>query len=1191
MLTISILFTSFAFAQLNYQVGGFSTFSSTYTDLGTTGTAITMTNNDSGHSAPKPIGFTFNFNGASYDSFVMYVDGFLKLGSVLASSDTNMNFTAYNQPPIGGPFNSSSPQDTSLIFPLGNDLWGAAYNSITPSFRVSTTGTVGTRICTIQWKNLSDKIVTLPVQGSTTTVLEQYDTINFQVKLYEGTNAIEFVYGTWAISSNTSQARFGACGIKGNNNGSTNAQIITVTKGSAVSWSGAAANAQTTGTPLGNYTVNALNFGNNNVTARPAPDPGRVYHFNPVVYNDAAVQEIRAMGKVAIPAYVADSIKVKIANSGINAISSLVVTLTISGANTFTTTKTITGLASGTYVYVSFPPYTPTNTGASLITVSVPVDDNTTNNTNTYSLSVSGRTLGYTDTTRTFSGSNGSISQIYACKYRVNGSRLVSSVKFFIPSNSTATGVIVNGVVIDSTNTIVGTSSTYTLLSTDMGTYVTLNILSPPTIVNTYFYVGILVGSNTFTAGSFLNIYQNEGDGTATNPPRPEVSYTFPSTAGVSPTQQYNGRQMIECNVDPLPAIDIGVSNCSPKSNVTVPSGASIPLRAYVKNFGTGARASGLQVRYSVNGGSVVGPITTSVALPNTNDTTSVLFTGANSLLFATTGTYTVKIFTNLSGDAISGNDTLTVTYNVVAAINTFPYRLANGILTTWTPVNNTAPLWLQGTATQANGVSSTVVMYANNHATNMAGADAKVVSPIFSFVGLANPILHFTVAHAPSTTTNTDDTLQVLVSTDGGTTYTPVYTKSSQLSSPTLGTIAAQSTASASYVPASATDWRHEAVNLSAYAGNPFVIIAFRDYSANGNSVYIGNVVISNPTSIVTQAVTSASTFTNGNFSIFFPSAIGATTGIISISKYPGSAFSSASPVYATNTSATTNNSSVFTPTNISIDNWWTVCYSGIGTGNLPSTAQYYAQINYSTVTGVSAADYLYIMKRSENNGSWVAISTVKGGSVLLSSLLTGFSDFAIGSQPAYNPLPVKWLSISAKKTASDVMIEWSTAQEINNNHFEVERSENGIDFIMIGEIKGSTNSNANSPYSFLDKDILSQAKTVYYRIKQVDNDGMASVSKMVSVTINGVVEAVVAYPNPFTRDMELRINPDQSSEAKISVTDLSGREVLNKTVRTEENSSVLKMGELNKLNAGFYLMHVQLKGEVYNIKIHKTE
>jgi hypothetical protein len=204
---------------------------------------------------------------------------------------------------------------------------------------------------------------------------------------------------------------------------------------------------------------------------------------------------------------------------------------------------------------------------------------------------------------------------------------------------------------------------------------------------------------------------------------------------------------------------------------------------------------------------------------------------------------------------------------------------------------------------------------------------------------------------------------------------------------------------------------------------------------------------------------------------------------------------------------------------------------------------------------------------------------------------LLTGFSDFAIGSQPAYNPLPVKWLGISAKKLASDVMIDWSTAQEINNNHFEVERSENGIDFIMIGEIKGATNSNTNSPYSFLDKDILSHTKTAYYRIKQVDNDGTASVSKTVSVTINGVMEAVVAYPNPFTRDMELRINPDQSNEVKISVTDLSGREVLNKTVRTEANSSILKMSELNKLDAGFYLMNVQLKGEVYNIKIHKTE
>ena len=1180
-LLLFILTTKFGFAQLNYQVGGFSTFGSTYTDLGSTGTAITMNNNDSGHSASIafPAAFTFTYNFHTYTSFVMYVDGFIKLGNGTGdtvASPTNLLYTAFSNvlgTLTGGPFNNSTTtavgysavQDSSLVVPFGEDLYAG---SNTPDFRYALTGTFGTRTLTIQWKNIKDKLQC----GAPT----QYDTINFQVKLYEGTNAIEFVYGYWAPSSNTSTAHFAACGLKGND--CVTAQLITLTKGSAVAWSSPTINA-------GNYTVNALNFGNNVGTARPAPDLGRVYHFNPIVYNDAAVQEIRAMGKVAIPAYVADSIKVKISNPGLNALTSLVVTLSVSGANTYSTTRTISSLASGASIYVSFPPYTPTNLGASLITISVPTDDNNTNNTNTYSLSVTSRTLGYTDTTRTFSGSNGSVSQIYACKYKINGTRLVTSVKFFIPSNSTATGVPVTGVVIDSTNTIVGSSSAYTLLSTDMGTYVTLNILSPPNITNTFFYAGIAVGSNTFTAGSFLNIYQNEGNGTTTDPPRPEVSYYFSSlTAGSAPIQQYNGRSMIECTVDP-DTTDVGISASIPANNGVVPTGIAIPLRAYVKNFGTVLKTAGLSVKYSVDGGTAVGPLTTNVSL-NQNDTTSVYFTGTNAFTLSTAGAHIIKIYTSYATDQNRGNDTLVLNISAVAPITTYPYRLANGILTTWTPINNTASLWNQTTATQPNGVSASTVLYANN--TGVAGyPDAKMQSPIFSFVGISHPTLHFYVAHAPSTTSGRDDSLQVLVSTNGGATYNIVYTRSSQLSSPSLGTVAA--TSSTTYTPAASTDWRHETVDLSAYSGNSYVVIAFREKSAQGSNVFLSDIIISNPITLSTQAVTTTNTFVNGILSIGMTTAIGASTGQLYISRYNSAPYSSASPVFATNSAATTNSGGVFTPNNVSPDNWWTITYSGIGTGNLPSTVPYYVIINYSGIGGITRPDSLYIMRRSENNGSWIALPTTRSSTTLLTGPVTGFSDFGIGSTSSYNTLPVSWLNISAKKVSAYNLIEWKTANEINNDHYVIERSENNIEFNSIGEIASSPNSNSAKNYSFIDKDLLNGVKIIYYRIKQVDHDGASTFSKVVSVQTNDIVSPIVAFPNPFNKDLQLTLNTN-AKEVSVIVFDLSGREVYSKKITTEVNAKV-NLTELNKLENGFYIMNVLIDGETHVLKINKVE
>ena len=1189
LLLLFITSAQFSFGQLNYQVGGFSTFSSTYNDLGTTGSAITMNNNDSGHSVAIPIGFTFNFNSHPYDSFIMYVDGFVKLGSVPASSDTNMNFTAYNQPPLGGPFNSTFPQDTSLIFPLGNDLWGAKYNTVTPIFRVSTTGVYGSRVCTIQWKNLSDKIVTLLVQGTNTTVLEQFDTINFQLKLYEGTNAIEFVYGTWTISSNTSQARFGACGIKGNNTGGTSfAEVLTLTKGSAVAWSGASANSQTSGSPWGNYTVNALNFGNNNVTARPAPDPGRVYHFGPVVYNDAAVVEVRAMGKVAVTSYVPDSIRATIYNPGINALTSLPVTLRITGANVDSAIAIVSYLAPGGVAYVAFPPFAPTNIGAGLITVSVPVDDNITNNNYTYSFSASKNVLGYTDSTRSFSGSNGSSPIIYACKYRVNGTKMVSSVKFFIPANSTAQSVPCTGVVIDSNNNIIATSASYTLTVADMGTYVTFNILNPPLMSNTYFYVGISVGSSSVGA-YYLNIFQNEGTtfGSFVNYNRPEVALTFATGAGVAPIIQSIGRYMIECAVDP-DTNDVGISASIPANNGMVPTGSPISLRAYVKNFGSNVRASGLSVKYSLDGGAAVGPLTTSVGL-NQNDTTSVYFTGTNAFTISTAGIHTIQIYTSFSSDQNRGNDTLTLTLNAVAPITAFPYRIASGILTSWTPINNASALWAQGQATpQPNGVSSTTVLYANNNGVT-GTPDAKMLSPIFSFAGITKPTLHFYVAHAPSTTTNTNDTLQVLVSTNGGATYTSVYTRNSQSSLPTLGTDTA-AVSSSVYVPSGPSDWRHETVDLSAFAGNTNVVIAFRGKSAQGNRVYLSDVIISNPITIATLPVTTTNTFVSGIVSIGMTSAIGSTNGQLSISRYNSAPFSSASPVFATNSSATTNSGAVFTPSNVSPDNWWTITYSGIGTGNFASTIPYYLIVNFSGIGGITRPDSLYLMRRSENNGSWIALNTTKSSTTLLAGPITGFSDFGIGSTSSYNTLPVSWLSISAKKSVNSVLVDWSTASEINNNYFVVERSINNLDFISIGEVPGLGNSNSTKNYSLIDNNLVAGAKTIYYRIRQVDFKGTSTISKVVSVTLDEIVSPILAYPNPFSKDLQLTFN-SKSQDIKIVVFDLSGREVYNKTLRTDATSTSIKLSDLNKLDNGFYMLNVTIDGETHVLKINKSE
>jgi len=124
-LFISLFIFSKAQAQLNYLPGGFTTSVSTYTDLGTNGSVISVANSDDAFSAALPIGFTFNFNGSPSDSFTFSTNGFIKLGRDTASR--HFLFTAHAQPPPNGPFTAAtSPapaaNDSNMIFAFGQDL-------------------------------------------------------------------------------------------------------------------------------------------------------------------------------------------------------------------------------------------------------------------------------------------------------------------------------------------------------------------------------------------------------------------------------------------------------------------------------------------------------------------------------------------------------------------------------------------------------------------------------------------------------------------------------------------------------------------------------------------------------------------------------------------------------------------------------------------------------------------------------------------------------------------------------------------------------------------------------------------------------------------------------------------------------------------------------------------------------------
>ncbi|HAB53906.1 MAG TPA: hypothetical protein DCE80_17305, partial [Ignavibacteriales bacterium] len=96
---------------------------------------------------------------------------------------------------------------------------------------------------------------------------------------------------------------------------------------------------------------------------------------------------------------------------------------------------------------------------------------------------------------------------------------------------------------------------------------------------------------------------------------------------------------------------------------------------------------------------------------------------------------------------------------------------------------------------------------------------------------------------------------------------------------------------------------------------------------------------------------------------------------------------------------------------------------------------------------------------------------------------------------------IPVELISFSATANGKEVNLNWSTATELNNYGFEIQRKALGGEFATIAFVKGNGTTTQKNEYSFIEKNI--DEGKYFYRLKQIDLDGTTSYSKEVEVIV----------------------------------------------------------------------------------------
>lgn len=241
---------------------------------------------------------------------------------------------------------------------------------------------------------------------------------------------------------------------------------------------------------------------------------------------------------------------------------------------------------------------------------------------------------------------------------------------------------------------------------------------------------------------------------------------------------------------------------------------------------------------------------------------------------------------------------------------------------------------------------------------------------------------------------------------------------------------------------------------------------------------------------------------------------------------------------------------------------------------------------------TNGGASVYTVVKRNNSGGNTWALVNdynmgTEAGGVVTADRQnVNGFSEFAIAT--GISVLPIELVEFNGQLVSdNDGLLHWTTASEINNDFFILERSFDGIEFEAIAEIDGAGNSSEMISYQYIDEDL--PTGTAWYRLTQVDFDGTSTTSEVITLDVleSDRDKGFAVYPNPFVN--EIRIVPlfNATGNAHIEILDPSGKLVLSMD-QDLANGAVMNLNT-EDLSTGLYFVTISQGNSRYQYKVIK--
>ncbi len=239
------------------------------------------------------------------------------------------------------------------------------------------------------------------------------------------------------------------------------------------------------------------------------------------------------------------------------------------------------------------------------------------------------------------------------------------------------------------------------------------------------------------------------------------------------------------------------------------------------------------------------------------------------------------------------------------------------------------------------------------------------------------------------------------------------------------------------------------------------------------------------------------------------------------------------------------------------------------IQSGN--ATASALVELSWDSPESCGITDLSTLRTARWNGTQWLdrgnggVTGDLQSGTISTASLQDVLGSFTLASIDVSNPLPITLISFTGSNVEEGVMLQWSTASEMNSDHFTIERSENGTDFLDLVTVESAGNSTSIREYAAMDRE--PHAGLNYYRLRQADHDGTSTTSAVITVLVPADRSlTVISSPTSITAYHDL------DAGSNFELFDVSGSIILNGI--SDRDGATMIAG--TALESGVYLLRV---------------